>query len=281
MANKTEEKFTSLTINPCGLQTMDEAIYKFVNEDLNVFCTTNKGWKKVSCLWSTAERARQSKGAREARDSSGQLILPIMTIERISVVKDPARKGPYFANVPPTDKRGGSIVIAKRINQDKTKNFQNAHSLRKRGQVNFKLEKKNDKVVYQYTTIPQPTYVNITYKVSIRTEYQQQMNEIIQPFMGVGKNINYHSVSHEGHKFELFIGSDFTQSNNLSDMGEEERKFQTDVEIKLMGMLIGDGPNQETPKVVITENAVEVKIPRERVITDEKPGELDKSKFRG
>ena len=67
----------------------------------------------------------------------------------------------------------------------------------------------------------------------------------------------------------------------ITDMGEEERKFQTDVEIKLMGMLIGDGPNQETPKVVITENAVEVKIPRERVMTDEKPGEWDKSKFRG
>lgn len=278
---KIEEKVTNLTINPCGLETMDTAIYNYINNDLDIFCTTNKGWKKVPCLWSTAERARQSKGTREARDSSGQLVLPIMTIERTSVEKDPGRKGPFFANVPPGDYRGGSITVVKKINQDKTSNFQNADALRKRGQPNFKLEKKNNKVVYQYKTIPQPAYVNITYKISIQTEYQQQMNEIVQPFIGIGKNINYKTITEDGHKFEIFIGQDFTQNNNVSDMGEDERKFQTDIEIKLLGMIIGEGPNQETPKVIITENAVEVKMPRERVIFDKIPGEWDKSKFRG
>ena len=34
---------------------------------------------------------------------------------------------------------------------------------------------------------------------------------------------------------------------------------------------MGEGGNQETPKMVITENAVEVKIPRERIIV----GDID------
>ena len=272
---------TVYNISPCTLETIDTAIYKWINEEMDVFCTTNKGWKKVSVLWSTAERAKQSKGSREARDQSGQLILPIITVERTGVTKDPARKGPYWANVPPTDDRGGVFVIARKINQDKTKNFQNADALRKRKQINFKTEKRNDKVVYQYISIPQPVYVDVTYKITMWTEYQQQMNEVVQPFITEGKGINYEVIEHDGHKFEIFIGSDFTQNNNVADMAEEERKYQTEIEIKVLGMLIGDGPNQDTPKVVITENAVEVKIPRERVMTDEKPGEWDKSKFRG
>ena len=258
-------------ISPCTLETIDTAVYKWVDEHMDIFCTTNKGWKKVACLWTVAERAKQSKGAREARDQAGQLILPIITVERTAVVKDPARKGPYWANVPPTDDRNGVFVVARKLNQDKTSNFQNAESLRKRGQVNFKTQKKNNKAVYQYMSIPQPVYVDVTYKISVWTEYQQQMNEIVQPFITEGKGINYEVVEHDGHKFEIFIGQDFSQNNNVSDMGEDERKYQTEIEIKVLGMLIGDGPNQDTPKVVITENAVEVKMPRERVLTDETP----------
>jgi len=268
-------------ISSCTLETIDTAVYKWVDEHMDVFCTTNKGWKKVPCLWTAAERAKQSKGAREARDQAGQLILPIITVERTAVVKDPARKGPYWANVPPADERNGVFVVARKINQDKTKNFQNAKSLRKRGQVNFKTEKRNNKTVYQYMAIPQPVYVDVTYKISVWTEYQQQMNEAIQPFITEGKGINYEVIEHDGHKFEIFIGQDFSLNNNVSDMGEDERKYQTEIEIKVLGMLIGDGPNQDTPKVVVTENAVEVKMPRERVMTDEKPGEWEKSKFKG
>ena len=54
--------------------------------------------------------------------------------------------------------------------------------------------------------------------------------------------------------------------NNLAGLGEEERKYETKIDIKVLGYLLGEGKNQETPKMVITENAVEVKIPREKVI---------------
>ena len=44
-------------------------------------------------------------------------------------------------------------------------------------------------------------------------------------------------------------------------------------------MLLGDGPNDEKPKIVKRENAVEVKLPRERVMLGDEPDVKD-SKYR-
>ena len=267
--------------NASSIETIDAAMYKWVNENKNVFCNTNKGWKKIPVIWSTPERAKQAKGYRELRDPSGQLILPIITVERTGVVKDMARRGPYWANIPPTDKSKNVLTIARKISPEKTRNFLNADSKKKNGQINFKTQKRNDKVVYEYTSIPQPVYVDVTYKITIWTEYQQQMNDATQPFMTTGGGINYDTIEENGYKYEIFIENTFSQEDNVANMEEDERKYQTSIEIKALGLLIGDGPNDETPKATITQNAVEVKIPRERVMLDDEPGEWDKAKFRG
>ena len=52
-------------------------------------------------------------------------------------------------------------------------------------------------------------------------------------------------------------------------MDNEERRFETNVDIKVLGYLVGEGANDERPKFSIRENAVEVKIPRERVATED------------
>ena len=46
--------------------------------------------------------------------------------------------------------------------------------------------------------------------------------------------------------------------------------FETKINIKVLGYLIGDGINREKPQITIQENIVEVKISRERVITGDK-----------
>ena len=57
--------------NASSIETIDAAMYRWVDEKKNVFCNTNKGWKKVPVIWSTPERAKQTKGYRELRDPSG------------------------------------------------------------------------------------------------------------------------------------------------------------------------------------------------------------------
>ena len=251
-----------------NLETIDYALYKWLDKEINVFCTTNKGWEKTPVKWTSAERSIQSKKRKEFRDQDGALILPIITVERTDVTKDPTFKGTAWGNIPPIDDyRGGSISIMRKVNQKKTSNFENAVAKKDYNQLTFKLSKKRTpKTVYQTINIPMPVYVAVTYKISIWSEFQQQMNEMVQPFMTKTGGINYFLISHEGHRFEAFIQENFAQNNNAASLEEEERKYETVIEIKVLGHLISLGSNENQPRRSFRENAVEFKIPRERSI---------------
>ena len=265
-------------IVPSTLETIDQAFFRFIDEKMNIFCTTGDGWKKTPVIWASAERAYQIKNKKELHDDSGTLILPLITIERISVVKDPSRKGAFWGNVPPnSDYRNGSILVKREINQEKTSNFARADAFRKKEQLNFPRE--NKKIVYKSYLIPMPVYVDITYNISLRTEYQQQMNEIVTPFITRTGGINHFVMKDNDHFYEGFIEAPFSPENNVGMMGNEERKYQTKLDIKVLGYLIGQDKNQPTPKVIVRENAVEVKIPRERVVMGDSPELDDKGAF--
>ena len=125
-------------------------------------------------------------------------------------------------------------------------------------------------MVYETITMPIPTYVVANYKLTINTEYQQQMNEIFTPFMTYTGQINNFFMTRDGHKFEGFIENDFALENNLSNLGEEERSFKTVVNLKVLGYLIGSAGNDNQPKITIRENAAEFKFTRERVVLGDK-----------
>jgi len=261
--NEYKEK---IEVSECTMEHIDQSMYSWVNDTLNIHTTTNEGWKKVPVIYVAGERVHQVKKDSRLRDSGGSLILPLITVERTGATKDPSRKGPAWAHLSEiNDYKGGAIKIARRIQQDKTKNFANAKSQERHGKLNFKLSPQNERVVYETISIPMPVYINVTYQISIWTEYQQQMNEITQPFMTKTGGINYFTLSHQEHKFEAFIGDDFSPENNVADMGEDERKFQSKVEIKVLGHLIGEGPNREKPFITKRESAVEFKFPRESI----------------
>ena len=118
--------------------------------------------------------------------------------------------------------------------------------------------------------MPVPTYVAANYKVTIHTEYQQQMNEIFTPFMTATGQINNFFITRDGHKFEGFIQDDFSLENNLSNLGDEEREFKTIINLKVLGYLIGSGKNDSQPKITTRETAAEFRFTRERVMLGDK-----------
>ncbi len=247
------------------LETIDSAMHKFIAETLDINCLTTTGYRKVPVVWSSAERTYQSKRDQRIRDRDGALVLPLITVERTGVVKDPSRKGTVFANIPPIDKvKGGSISVSRKINQEKTSNFANATSKKKRGQLNF--PKKNDKVVYQTMTIPLPIYVTVQYDITLKTEYQEQMNQMMTPFITRPGGINYVIIEEGRLRYEAFIQEDFAHSNNISSFSNEERKFETKITIEVLGWLTGQDKNSLQPDYAVYENAVEIKIPRERIV---------------
>lgn len=258
-----------ITFMPSTIETIDYALHEWLNEKLNIFCTTNEGWKKVPIIWSMPERAFQIKENKELRNLENIFTLPAMSVERISLIKDPQMKGVAWSHIPRrNDAKGGAITVARRINQEKTANFANTAAERRFGQKTYPF--KNRKIVYETMTMPMPTYVVANYKVMITTEYQQQMNEIFTPFVVETGQINNFFITRDGHKFEGFIQGDFSLDNNISNLGEEERKFQTTIDLKILGYLLGADKNDNQPKITIRESAAEFRFTRERVILGDK-----------
>lgn len=271
---------TEDVIKHSSVETIDRALFKWVN-DLKLHAETNKGWKQTGVIWVSAERAFQMKNNKEIRDINGVLKLPLITVERTDITKSADKKGMWWANVPAIEGIGGSVVISRRIQQDKTADFTNAQSARKRSgvgtsQINFKTQKKT-KPIISVAFAPVPVYIEATYAVTIRTEYQQQMNELVLPFMTkVGPfkqsgNANYFMIRKDGHAYEAFIQESFSQEDNVASMEEDERTYITKIEIKVLGHLLGEGRGADMPTITYRESVVQVKMSEERDILEDKP----------
>ena len=274
-------------IEPSTLETIDYALYDFINDRMNNFTTTNEGTKKVPIIWVTAERAFLSKENKDLRDEDGTLILPLVTIERTAVRKDLNKKGAIYGNpafnIDPA--RGGNIVVSRRIVRDKTNNFAAAEKNKSFDDVDRTPNRQayfpsvNKKVVYETITMPAPVYLSINYDIVVRTDYIQQMNNLTTPFMTLGGHINSFLIRRDGHRYETFLQSDFSYNNNASSLSADERKYETKMTFDVLGYVIGESPNGDRPRVVKTQNAVEVKIPRERVILGDIPEHGDGKGF--
>ena len=258
-----DAELKEVSFMPSTLETIDRALFKWLDEELDISSTTNKGWNKVPVSWAGSERAHQLKRDKDVRDSSGVLKLPMITVSRESVVKDPNSKGVAWAHIPnKNDAKGGAITTARRIGQMKTANFKNAFSYREFKDYNFPTNKRL--TVYETVTMPTPTYINLMYDIKIRAQYQQQINEILTPFIVKTGQIDNFFMEYDSHRFEGFIQGNFGQGNNIASMSDNERTYQTTISAKILGYLIGEGSNDERPKITIRENAVTLVQMRER-----------------
>ena len=259
------------------LEDVDFAVYKFFDERLNLNTNTNKGFRKTPVIWSGAERSHNIKNDKINRDLTGQIILPVISIERDSVKKtDKSRIIPYSVVDPVGDLKGGYLTINRVIKQDKTSNFANADAHRRKGQLNYPLYrgKKNKKIVYETLTIPIPIYVDVGYKIVLRTEYQEQMNDLMTPIIRISNAHRKVYVNHNSNSYEAFIQEDYAMTNNISGYESDERKYETAITMNVFGHLIGDGKNQKQPRVVRRENAVQIRLARERVVVEDEEGEF-------
>jgi|TARA_X000001388_G_scaffold74360_4_gene67260 hypothetical protein len=263
------DEIGKLYFEPSTVETIDKSVLNFL-KSLNLFTTTNEGWKQVPVVWATSERSFLSKNDKDIRDNLGALVFPIISVNRTSFKKDLRSPGIFQGNVPEiNDKQGGSLEVGRVIYQEKTMKFANADALKLNGQNNY--PRPNPKVVYRTVSAPMPVNVEIMYQITLRTEYQQQMNELMLPFVTKPGTINFVSLEEGEHRYEGFIQPDYQGQSNINDFSSQERKFETNITLKVVGYLVGEGDNRIRPHFSIRENAVEVKIPRERISLQEVP----------
>tara|TARA_R110000796_G_scaffold12494_1_gene41229 strand:+ start:267 stop:1100 length:834 start_codon:yes stop_codon:yes gene_type:complete len=258
-------------IQGSSIENIDIGFYEYVDEALNLHVTSNGGFKKVPVTWLASERAFQIKNNVALRDASGHLKLPLITVNRTSIIKDPSFKGAYQAHnqLPSSGPRGyknNPYHVGRKIKSVKSSEFmENDLNEKTLGQNNngYTITKK---IVYEEVYIPIPVYISINYSINIRTEYQQQMNQLIVPFISSTGQINSFVFEKNGYRYEAFIQQDYGLSNNSDNLGEEERYFSTKIEVKVLGYVHGEGINDPKPQVVTKENIVEVKLVGERLV---------------
>jgi len=195
------------------------------------------------------------------RDDNGAITYPIIYVFRTSVKKDPNMRTSYYANLyPEKDEKGGTITYSKRIKQDKTSNFVDA--LIHRAGPNF-IRKKHKKTVYQLISAPIPISIEANYKITIKTDKLQHMNTIHSSFVKDGNNNEVFVIkANNGNKYETWLSEYELKTDDFYK--EEERVFETSLNVKVLGYIYNAEDNEEKPQVVIRENVVDVKIPREK-----------------
>ena len=271
MLPENTNKFTLEEVGMLGssIESVDYAIVSWLKEDLSLRVSTNAGFKNVPVLWQVPERAFQIKNDKELRDDAGALILPLISVERTGITKDPSRKGTFQAHLYSDKKNGrsGRFVIARKIVQDKTRDRAVVNSTRNNvGQKRQRFfPRNNKKVVIQALSIPIPVYIEAEYKITIRTEFQQQVNQLMNPFITRTGQINAFTMKRNGHVYEGFIDQGFSHNNNVGSLGEETRMFTSEITIKVLAYLIGEGESDDRPIVRLDENVVEVSFPQESV----------------
>jgi hypothetical protein len=286
MRNRTKPNKSTKqkALSPSTLETVDFALYNWLNETLDVYTDSNEGRRKVPIIWITAERAFQVKNDKELREIDSQSIsYPAMVVERTSVSKTNANERVIPGNIfPQMDSKRGAFPLYRRVVKDKTQNFQNAEAKRftQQQQDTFPLPFEANEVVYETFYTGYPVFLNMNYTIKIRTIYIQQLNEILLPFQRFTGGINQFNVTYEIHKYEAFIEDDYSIESNSSNLGGDEKKFDAEIKIKVLGYVTADGINQSTPFVVSRESPAKVRFIRERAGLQEKNKNNDDGFFR-
>lgn len=257
-----------LALEPSKIETVDFALYEWVDKTMDIHATTNRGFGKVPVVWVSGERSFQIKNRKELRDAEGSLIFPVISVERTAINKNPTRRGSLQAFMPPINKYNNfNYHVHQAVKQTKSSNFANANSKSRFGQENFPFD--NPNVVKENYYIKTPTYVDMSYLITLRTEYQQQMNEVLQPFVVKTGNINSFMIEKDGHRYEAFIDPSYSPQNNVASLNNEERIYQTQITINVLAYLYSEGTNDNEPKVFKQEGVAKIKIGGEKTILGE------------
>jgi hypothetical protein len=245
------------------IEDFDYVIYDWINEDLNIFADTQTGWRKVPVVFASPESFVFSKESPDTRDQNGTLNYPIISIEKKTVSKPNQHDGNMAVNQWGAPRPGGAVEVAQKLSQYTNSKFMNRNSYNNTGLNNRKHKDKNN--VYQIISIPQPSFIEISYEITIVANFHQQLNQIMSPFITKYGNINYFSKERNGWSYELFIEEQFSQESNVADFSAEERLFKSKMQIKVKGYIL-EKENSDTTNVSIKETTIEFKFKKEYVL---------------
>jgi len=275
--NAYNDKKGRYEIKPVTLETTDQAVVDYFDKRLSTTVETERGRVKVPTIFATGERWKLIRDNKGLRDENGTLILPLIAVRRVNIDRTPGMRA--------LGQETPSITIRKEIHA-KTGNIQNLMNIRKvRG---FPETKKPP--VFEYLTIPFPDFATVFYEITIWTQYQTQMNEVLEKIFynydhmdSFVMPVEYDGTKRKGNSY-YFVGfrdGTVTPQSNVEEFTDKERIIKYTYTIKVPTYLMLDpkdeslayGKNKsqtskdDGSKVVYkTQSTMEVKL-RETVLS--------------
>ena len=198
-----------------GLIDLDEAVTHYFKDVIKPSVIQNGQSIQVPIFWSFSERWYAVQKEGQTRDKEGRTLFPIITVKRQEVARN--------------------RDLGNKLDGNKVHNYQTFYTQynRKNAYDNFSVLT-NRIPVKRYQIEPVPDYVIVTYVCSIFTDYQEDLDNIVQSINFVGDS---YWGQHERFKFKVNIQN---FSNTMEYAQGTDRTFRSDFNIILNGYLLPD-----------------------------------------
>jgi hypothetical protein len=281
---------TSERIPSCGIEDVDQAMFKAFDKDLgfNVINQNNETIP-VRTIFAAGERWNQVKSRPQLRDENGSLILPLIAITRTNIAQN-ASEDITGRGI---NQQTGKLIVKRRLASNDYKNSKLQNDQKIFGNVNWQspkselnLTRKNtgrllnnpnvaaggvliqdlSNSIIETITIPTPQFVTLQYEIKIWTSYTTHMNQISEQLFAsyLPNDRAIKLISNKGYWFIAYIeGDGFQQDGNQSSVGSEERLIKATLQLKVPAYIIAtNNPGQtQTTRSTFSNPDISFEIP--------------------
>ena len=216
---RDEDKRRDSTIT---LQDIDEAVFYYLNEDLNLSVKSNGETIKVPIIYGSGERWKTVQADGYYRDKNGRIQTPLIMFKRTTVEKRRDLGNKLDGNTP-------NLYVVE----------QNRYS-----QLNvydtFSVLNSNRRPQRELYQIPVPDYVFVNYEAVMWTDFMTQNNKLVEA-------IEYVSDAYWGNKERHLFQTNVDSITNVNELQVgDDRLVRATFNFKLAGYLIPDTFKKET-----------------------------------
>lgn len=260
------------SIPPCGIEDSDKAITDLFNTTIKFAgMTIGAGageqalyLKKPQVIYAIGERFAIAKKLRPPRNKKQVLLLPAISIRRVSIdqtADDITSRG--------MNQFTGDIVIKRRLapedkdyqtllNKYAFKHISGPYTTGDHGGLGNTQEVKDGILlephlgnnIFEIFTIPQPQFFTATYEIAFWTSHHQHMNYMIETFMSsfLPQSRSFRLGTDKGYWFMAYVDDNFSSRDNFDDLQTEERIIRYNFTMKVKGYVLAtNGPANPVP----------------------------------
>ena len=185
------------------LYDVDFAVYSYIDDAIALPLIQNGVQIEVPVQFASNETWSQVQSQGYIRDISGMWLAPLITINRTGFTKR--------EDVPQLDTNRNPDNVAGRVGGSTLVLRKNYSSLNRYDRFNIA---NNKKPSMEYYSLATPEYIEVSYEITIWTEYQEQLNTLVEQFQ-------FHDGFAWGTTFKFQCQLDGVSFNIVNTPGED------------------------------------------------------------